>query len=41
MPARVHDPATSARKGTVAFFVAYNAWYRFDGQSWELLAWPS
>ncbi len=38
MPGRIHDPATNVRKGTVAYFDEFSAWYRFNGIDWELIA---
>ena len=38
MPMSIADPAANVRKGSVAFFTVYEAWYRFNGSHWEFLA---
>lgn len=37
MPQAIHDPAARAKSGTVTYFPAYEAWYRFNGHTWVLV----
>jgi hypothetical protein len=38
MPTSIHDPGSNVRKGAVAYFAEYEAWYRFTGSHWTFLA---